>query len=389
MKLRLEKYIIQNKTLLFVVAFSFVGVILGACILAKGAGPEGGLKDAVKDKFLIGVAMNKAQIIGADSIGDNLIAKHFNSIVAENCMKIEAIQPAEGEFDFALSDLFVTFGEEHNMFVIGHTLIWHSQTPKWFFVDKNGNQVSREVLIQRMRRHITTVVNRYKGRVKGWDVVNEAINDDGSWRDSPFYRIIGKDYVKLAFQFTHEADPDAELYYNDYSMALEGKRNAVVKMIKELQSSGVKVSAVGMQTHLMLNSPSISDFEKSLIAFASLGVKVMITEMDVTVLPFPNPKGGADVSQEYRYDAIQNPYKDGLPDSVATALYERYADFFRLFFKHKDKISRVTLWGLTDRDSWRNNWPVRGRTDYSLLFDRKYNPKPIVETIINEAKSNK
>jgi Beta-1,4-xylanase len=362
-------------------------MLVSACNLAKSANNESGLKDALKDKFLIGVAMNKDQITGHDSIGDELIAKNFNSIVAENCMKIESLQPNEGDFDFALSDLFVKFGEQHNMFIIGHTLIWHSQAPKWFFVDKNGNTVSREVLIERMRKHITTVVKRYKGRVKGWDVVNEAINDDGTFRESPFYKIIGEDYIKLAFQFAHEADPDAELYYNDYSMAMEGRRNGVVKMVKKLQAEGVKISAIGMQGHFMMDYPTLSEYEKSIVTYTALGVKVMVTEMDITVLPFPDNKGGADVSLNYQYDAKINPYKDKLPDSVESALYNRYADFFRLFLKHSDKISRITVWGLTDKDSWRNDWPVKGRTDYPLLFDRNYKPKPIVKTIIKEANS--
>ena len=179
------------------------------------------LKDALKDKFLIGVAMNEAQIIEADSSSVAIIKNHFNSITAENCMKSEELQPVEGEFNFKLADQYVKFGEENNMYIIGHTLVWHSQAPKWFFTDATGKDVSREVLIERMKNHIFTVVGRYKGKVKGWDVVNEAIEDDGSWRKTKFYNIIGEDYIKLAFQFAHEADPDADLYYNDYSMSHE------------------------------------------------------------------------------------------------------------------------------------------------------------------------
>ena len=345
------------------------------------------MKDALKDKFLIGVAMNTGQITGKDSVSDKLIIKHFNSIVAENCMKSEIIQPVEGEFDFSLADQFVKFGEMHRLFIIGHTLVWHSQTPKWFFVDEKGKQVSRVIMIERMKNHIVTVIKRYKDRVKGWDVVNEAINDDGSWRESPFYKIIGKDYVKLAFQFAHEADPKAELYYNDFSMARPAKRDAVVKMIKELQNEGIKVDAIGMQAHMTMNFPTVDDFETSINAFATLGTKVMITEMDITVLPFPTTKVTADVALRYKYDPKMNPYPNGLPDSMATALHERYASFFRLFLKHKDQISRVTVWGLTDNQTWRNDWPIKGRSDYPLLFDRNYHPKPIVATIIKEALS--
>jgi endo-1,4-beta-xylanase len=350
-----------------------------------------GLKDALKGKFLIGVAMNSDQITGKDTLADKLIAKHFNSIVAENCMKSGPLQPKEGEFNFTLADQFVKFGEEHKMYIVGHTLIWHSQTPRWFFVDDKGNTVTREVLIERMRKHITTVVSRYKGRVNCWDVVNEAINDDGTWRNSPFYKIIGKDFIKLAFQFAHEADPKADLDYNDYSMYREGRRNAVVTMIKELKADGIKITAVGMQGHLGIDNLPIADLEKSIDAFAAEGVKVMFTELDVNALPSPGNHGGADVSLNYQYQQKMNPYPNGLPDSVATILQDRYVELFRMFIKHKDQIKRINLWGLTDGQSWLNNWPVRGRTNYPLLFDRNYQPKPIVETIIkmSSQKTNK
>lgn len=343
------------------------------------------LKQALDNRFLIGVAMNTSQIDGIDSAGIKLIKKHFNSVVAENCLKSEVTQPEEGKFDFNLADKFVEFGKKDNMFIVGHTLIWHSQAPKWFFVDENGDDVSREILIERMKTHITTLVSRYKGRINGWDVVNEAIEDDGSWRKSKFYEIIGEDYVKLAFQFAHDADPNAELYYNDYSMAHEGRRNGVVKMIKTLQKQGIVVAGIGMQGHCNMEFPAIDEFEKSLLAFAGLGVNVMITELDVTVLPKPNISEGADVALNEKYSEELNPYSNGLPDSVAVKLHDRYNSLFKLFLKHSDKISRVTLWGLTDSQSWRNYWPVKGRTDYPLLFDREYKSKPIVETIIKEA----
>ena len=343
------------------------------------------LKNALKGKFLIGVAINERQALGFDTAAIKIVKQHFNSVVAENCMKSEVIEPLEGKFDFTKSDQFVKFGKQNKMFIIGHTLIWHSQVPAWFFVDQNGKDVSREVLIERMRKHITTVVGRYKGQVNGWDVVNEALEDDGSWRQSKFYRIIGEDYVKLAFQFAHEADPKAELYYNDYSMAHLGRRNAVVKMIKKLREQGIKVDGIGMQGHLTMSFPTIESEEKSIIAFGNLGVKVMITEMDLTVIPFPNQNVGADVSMNYEYKKEMNPYPDSLPDSVATLWNNRMADFFRLFLKHHDKISRVTICGVSDAQTWRNNWPIPGRKDYPLLFDRNYQPKPIVETICKEA----
>jgi endo-1,4-beta-xylanase len=371
------------KSYYFVISFMVIALFPNC--KAEESKSEKALQEALKGKFLIGVAMNADQITGKDTAGVRLIKEHFNSITPENCMKSEVLQPEEGKFDFALADQYVDFGQKNNMFIVGHTLIWHSQAPKWFFVDKDGKDVSREVLIERMKNHIYTVVGRYKGRVNGWDVVNEAIEDDGSFRKSKFYEIIGEDYIRLAFEFAREADPEAELYYNDYSMSKEGKRDAVVKMVRNLQSQGVKIDGIGMQGHMTMDFPTLEEEEKSIVAFSETGVKVMITELDLTVLPSPGTKVSADVALSYEYQKQLNPYPNGLPDSVAQAAHDRYAEFFRLFLRHADKIDRVTMWGLTDGDSWRNNWPVPGRTDYPLLFDRNYQPKPIVETIIKEA----
>lgn len=342
------------------------------------------LKDAFSEKFYVGTALNARQVMGHDSATMEVVKGHFNSIVAENCMKSGMIQPEEGEFNFSTSDQFVKFGEENDMFIIGHTLIWHSQAPRWFFTDEEDNKVSREMLIDRMKNHIQNVVGRYKGRVKGWDVVNEAILDDGSYRNSKFYQIIGEDFIRLAFQFAHEADPEAELYYNDYSMAGEEKRQGVVAMVKKLQGQGVKIDGIGMQGHIGLDYPTISEFEGSIKAFSDLGVNVMVTELDLSVLPMPDRRVGAEVSASFEYQQKLNPYTEGLPDSVNIEFEKRYQDFFKLFLKHQDVISRVTLWGVNDDNSWKNNWPVRGRTDYPLLFDRENNPKPVVAKIIGE-----
>jgi len=366
---------------LFVTAF-FGCILVATSFSGCKTNSKIGLKDALADKFLIGTAINSEQITGVDTGSIQVIKNQFNAIVAENVMKSEVIQPVEGEFNFALADQFVEFGEKNNMYVTGHVLIWHSQAPKWFFVDEKGNNVSPEVLKQRMKTHISTLVGRYKGRVKGWDVVNEAIEDNGAWRKSKFYEILGEEYIRLAFQYAHEADPKAELYYNDFSMAHPGRRDAVVTMVNKLKQQGVKIDGIGMQGHMTMDFPTIDAYEKSILAFAGTGVKVMITEMDITVLPSPNQYKGADVGTKFEYDKKLNPYVDGLPDSVATALHNRYADFFKLFLKHKDKISRVTVWGVNDSQSWRNYWPINGRTDYPLLFERNNSPKPIVETII-------
>lgn len=346
------------------------------------------LKDAYIDKFYIGTAMNAPQITGRDIAAVNVIKENFNAIVAENCMKSGPLQPREGEFDFELADQFVKFGVENDMSITGHCLIWHSQTPHWFFTDDDGSDVSAEMLMERMKSHIHTVVGRYKGKVHGWDVVNEAIEDDGRYRNSKFYQILGEDFIKYAFQFAHEADPDAELYYNDYSMANPLKREGVVKMVEELQAQGLRIDGVGMQTHVDLHYPKLSDFEASMEAFAALGVNVLITEMDVSVLPTPNFNLSADITNNIEYQEKYNPYIDGLPDSVRVAFDKRYVDFFKLFLKHKDYITRVTLWGVNDGNTWKNNFPVKGRTDYPLLFDRDYRAKSVVPILIDMAVEN-
>lgn len=343
------------------------------------------LKEALEGKFYIGTAMNGFQILGRDTASLELIISQFNSVVAENVMKSGLIQPREGSFNFDLPDQFTEFAAQHDMYTVGHCLIWHSQAPRWFFTDDEENEVSREVLIERMKKHIYTVAGRYRGKVDCWDVVNEAFEDDGSWRENQFYRIIGPEYVELAFRFAREADPEAELLYNDYSMFHKGRRDAVVALVNDLKSKGVTVDGIGMQAHYGMDYPEFDAFEQSIIAFAGTGAKVHITEMDISVLPNPDPGVGADVRASFEYRDQMNPYSNGLPDDVRQAWHDRYLTFFKIFLKHQDKIKRVTLWGVSDAQSWKNNWPIRGRTDYPLLFDREFQPKPVVEDIIRAA----
>ena len=343
------------------------------------------LKDALKDKFLIGVAVNVNQTSGKNKEVEELIGQQFSAIVPENCMKCQEIHPEEDRYNFIQADKFIEFGKKNNLCMTGHTLIWHSQLAPWFCVDKDGKNVSPEVLKKRMKDHITTIVKRYKGDIKGWDVVNEAIEDDGSYRKSKFYEILGEEFIPQAFQYAYEADPDVELYYNDYSMANPGRRKGVLQLIKKLKDRGIRIDAIGMQGHINMHYPDLNEFEKSMLAFADAGVKVMITEFDLTVLPTPRRNIGAEVSANFEYDKEMNPYPNGLPENMAQAWTKRIHDFFRLFLKHQDIVTRVTLWGVTDKDSWLNNWPMRGRTDYPLLFDRQYQPKPVVDLIIEDA----
>lgn len=351
---------------------------------------EGGtaLREAFAGKFLVGTALNMNQVMSRDEELQTLIREQFSAVVAENCMKAEALQPEEGLFRFDEGDRLCDLAERNGQVVTGHCLIWHSQAPRWFFKDKNGNDVSREVLIQRMKDHIYHVVRHFKGRVKGWDVVNEAIEWNGEYRQSPFYRIIGPEFIRLAFQFAHEADPDAELYYNDYGMDAPLKREAVVRMIRELKSCGCRIDAVGMQSHLSLHT-SLEEYEKSMEAFIAAGVKVMATELDLSVLPWPSGQVDAAVETGFGYEDRLDPYKDGLPAEQARRQDDFYVRLFGIYLRHSRDITRVTFWGVTDGDSWRNNFPVRGRTDYPLAFGRDMKPKPFVKTIIGMAESSK
>lgn len=340
------------------------------------------LKDVFKNDFRIGAALNRRQIFEQDTRGVEIVSTQFNSITPENILKWALVHPQPGKYDFASADRFVEFGEKRGMFVVGHTLVWHNQTPRWVFEDEQGKPLNRDALLERMRDHISTVVGRYKGRIKGWDVVNEALNQDGTMRQSPWFKIIGEDYLAKAFAFAHEADPDAELYYNDYDLELPAKRRGAVELIKKLQSEGVRLAGVGLQNHNRLEWPSVADEDATIEAFAKLGLKVHITELDVDVLPRTTPIG-ADYAVDIKPTPQLNPYTAGLSDSAQSALARRYADLFRIYVKHRDAIERVTFWGVADGDSWLNNWPIKGRTNYPLLFDRLGQPKPAFQAIVD------
>jgi len=368
----------------------FGGALALAVLLGATTGfAQKTLKDAYAGKFVIGTAMNAQQINEVDTSSVRVIKENFNAIVAENCMKSGPMQPKEGEFDFTLADKFVEFGVKNNMHVTGHCLIWHSQAPRWFFTDSEGKDVSPEVLKERMKKHIYTVVGRYKGKVKGWDVVNEAIEDDGSFRKSKFYQILGEDFIKYAFQYAHEADPNCELYYNDYSEAIPAKRDGIARMVKKLKDQGIRIDAVGMQCHIGLDYPTLAEYEDAIKTYSALGVKVMVTEMDISVLPTPEWGRGADIATNVAYQEKYNPYTKELPDSARVALENRYSDFFKLFLKYDDAFTRVTVWGVNDGLSWKNGFPVRGRTDYPLLFDRKNQPKSVVKVLVDLANNYK
>jgi endo-1,4-beta-xylanase len=363
-------------------------VFVAAIFLAASLGAQPALKDIFKNDFLIGAALNASQFTPSDKENGEaaLIKQQFNSITPENVLKWGSVHPQLLRYDFGPADRYVAFGVENNMFIVGHNLIWHNQTPAWVFENDAGAPVDRDTLLQRMRDHIFTVVGRYKGKIKGWDVVNEALEENGSLRATPWLKIIGEDYMVKAYQFAHEADPKAQLYYNEYSMENAPKRAGAMALIKKLQAAGIPLAAVGMQGHYNMKWPTRRELGQTIDGLSALGVKVMITELDVDVLPAASRSQSSEVTMNFKGDAALNPYATGLPDSMQQALGRRYADLFSEFVKHRTQITRVTFWGVTDGGSWLNDWPIRGRTSYPLLFDRKGQPKPAFESVIGVGK---
>src|SRR5574344_911153 len=359
-------------------------IILGVACLALTVNVSAQtMKETIGKHFLIGAAVSTRNIYSQDPKFKSAIGHNFNAIVAENCMKGEAIHPEENRYSWDDADATVKFAEDNNMVVTGHCLVWHSQAPRWMFKDSEGKTVTREVLIDRLNHHINNVVGRYKGRIKGWDVVNEAFEDDGSYRKTQYYNLIGPEYFELAFKFAHEADPNAELYYNDYSMANPKKRATVCQLIRQLKAAGCRIDAVGMQSHVGLDYPDLKDYEASIDSFVANGVKVMFTELDINCLPNPNNYQGANVGSAFGSSNRSNdPYPNGLPDSLQQKFEQRYLDLFGIYYKHRKDILRVTLWGISDKTSWLNNFPVFGRTNYPLFFDRKNQEKPIVKKVM-------
>ncbi len=361
------------------------GIVLamtGAAVTgALAADPLPRLRDLAGDRFLIGMSLSDR--LTADDKDDPLglreiINYHANTSTCENALKWRHLQPQPGPIDFSRADAYVAYCEKNGLWPVGHTLIWDLKTPDWVFKD-----MTREQLLERMRTHIHTVVGRYKGRIKLWDVVNEAIAGSGRFNDSPWRRIIGPDYIEHAFRFAHEADPDALLYYNDNHMFLPRKRDTVVEMIRQLKAAGVRIDGIGMQGHFFTIKPDFENVERSIVAFAKEGMRVAFTEVDISVLPAAWDFVDQDINDLVGYSDKLNPYTNGLPAEVESQLTDSYGKLFRLFVKHADKIDRVTFWCVTDADSWLNYRPIAGRTDYPLLFDRKGQPKAAFHAVVD------
>jgi len=348
------------------------------------AEPAATLKQAFKGDFLVGAALNAAQFAG-QSRSNPLIEAQFNSVSPENVLKWENVHPLPDQYDFTEADQYVAYGEKHGMFVVGHVLVWHNQTPPSVFRDKDGNLVDRDTLLARMRDHIMTVVGRYKGRINSWDVINEPIAEDGTMRPSLWHKIIGDDYIAKAFEFAHEADPAALLLYNDYSIENPAKRAGADALIRKLKAQDAPITSVGLQGHYSLDFPGLDALGDTIATFGDMGLKVPMTELDIDVLPPATREQTAEVTLNVQQDPTLNPYAEGLPAAMQQRLAERYAELFRIFVKHRGVVDRVSFWGVSDGDNWKNNWPVKGRTSYPLLFDRAYQPKPAFYAVIKEA----
>jgi endo-1,4-beta-xylanase len=372
-----------------VLGLAITALVVGGCTPPDDVGAPAylesppPLQEVFRSHFLVGAAVNDNQMASRDPHGAALVRYHFNSISSENVLKWERVHPAPGVFAFEASDRFVEFGEENDMYIVGHTLVWHSQTPDWVFQDEGENPIGREALIERMRNHIHTVVGRYRGRVHAWDVVNEALNMDGTLRQTPWLQLIGEEYLALAFEFAREADPHAQLYYNDYEMENPRKRAGAIKLIQNLLDQGVRVDGVGTQSHFLLHHPSLEEIEQTILDLAALGTEVMVTELEVAVLQ--RSFDSADVAVRAAFSDELNPYVDGLPTPLHDRLAQRYRDIFEIYIRHSDVLQRVTFWGVTDGDSWLNNWPIRGRTAHPLLFGRDHEPKPAFGAVIEAA----
>jgi endo-1,4-beta-xylanase len=307
----------------------------------------------------------------------DVLLANFSVLTPENCMKPGPIHPEEGRYEFAAADAFVRFAGEHRLSVVGHTLVWHSQCPDWFF-EAGGAPASRQQLLERMEAHIHTVVGRYRDEIRGWDVVNEAIADAGEYlRETRWLSGIGDDYLEHAFRFAAAADPNVELYYNDYNIERRDKRARTLRVLARLQRSGVRLDGVGIQGHWQLDKVPYEEIAEAIEQYSALGLKVMITELDIDVVE--RLDAGADVSA-HRAHPVSNPYPDGCPDDVLARQAEQYGRLFELFESYPAAVTRVTLWGMTDGMSWLNNWPGK-RTNYPLLFDRSSRPKPAFDAV--------
>ena len=355
-----------------------------ACAEPATVSDESSLKTAFQEHFAIGVALNNSVFSGRDAARAELATKHFNRATAENAMKWALIEPSEAEFEFEGSDAFVEFAEARGMQIHGHVLVWHQQTPDWVFLDRSGDPIDRASLLARLEAHMSALSERYGSRIGSWDVVNEAFENSGALRPTPWLEIIGSDYIEQAFALADRYFPDAKLVYNDYSLFLSGKRDATIRLVESLRQAGVRIDAVGMQGHYNLERPYREELEATLDAFAAIDLEILVTELDVDVLP--RATMGADLDDSMPPDPAIDPYTECVPESVDRTIAARWGELFGVFVSRRDAISGVTFWGLDDSQSWLNNFPAQGRTNYPLLFDRQLRPKSAYVNVVKQAK---
>lgn len=370
-----------------------LSLLLLARSLSVDAAQDPALKNTFADSFKMGVAVNQDIVTGQNTAAQSIIAKQFNTVTLENAMKAEVIYPQQGKVDFSGADAFIDFAKQNNMFTVGHTLVWHNQTPDWFFTNSKNEPNTPAEQLEQMRKHIELVAGRYKNKVDAWDVVNEVIADDGSYRPAVWVNRVGDGdtMVKAAFKYAQQYSPNTELYYNDFNAWRPEKRDGIIRMIKMLQKEGIRIDGIGIQAHWGLNFPKMQYIEQAIDAYAALGIKVMITELDIDVLPLTKEGQitGTDMMkpqfQLEEFETYLDPYKNGLPSDVEAQLNARYKALFELFYAKRDKIDRVTFWGLHDGMSWKNDYPIPNRTNYPLLWNRNLTPKPIIKTISDVA----
>lgn len=332
---------------------------------------EKGLKDFYTDYFKVGVAVAPNTVEGESA---EMILRHFNSMTPENVMKMGPIHPEKDRFYWEDADKIVEFAREHDLKVRGHALVWHEQTGGWIFTDDNGDQVSKEELLSRMKTHIDSVVSRYKGDIYAWDVVNEAIADDPEQflRKSEWYEIAGEDFIIKAFEYAREADPDLKLFYNDYNAIIPEKRDRIYKLLKMLVDRDVPIDGVGIQGHWSIYGPSEEELREALDMYSSLGLEVQITELDVSLYEWEKER------RERRPDE-----SDEFTPELEQRQVEAYDMFFRVFRDYRDVLTSVTFWNLSDRYSWLDYYPVEGRKNYPLLFDENFEPKKAYYKVID------
>ena len=347
-----------------------LSLFISMCLSTNAQDSNKGLKDYYKSYFPMGVAIRPQSVAGPEA---ELILKHFESVTAENAMKMGPIHPKEDEFFWADADAIVNFAQTNKLKIRGHTLCWHNQTPTWLFKDAQGADVTKEVLLKRLKDHITAVVGRYKGKIYAWDVVNEVIDDDDSkyFRESPWYKICGEEFVAKAFEYAHAADPNALLFYNDYNTESAGKRERIYKMLKGLLDKKVPIHGVGLQAHWSIFSPTEQELRQSVEKFSSLGLKIQFTELDISVYQSEHSR------RERRADE-----SDAFTPEMEAKQTEQYKMVFKVFREYKDKITGVTFWNVSDKSSWLDNFPVRGRKNYPLLFDQNFQPKKVYWEVV-------